>query len=114
MTGVPRVYEKFQANILAGGAALPEPRRSLFKWGLHVAAARAHKAIRGQSVGPLISLQSAMADRLVLTKIRDNVGGRLRILVSGSAPLSGSVAEFFFGIGLPITEATASPRRRRC
>ena len=104
MTGVPRVYEKFQANILAGGAALPEPRRSLFKWGMHVAAARAAKAIRGQAVGPLVSLQSAMAERLVLTKIRDNVGGRLRILVSGSAPLSASVAEFFFGIGLPITE----------
>ena len=46
VTGVPRVYEKIQANILAGGAALGEPRRTLFGWGVRVGLARARKASR--------------------------------------------------------------------
>jgi long-chain acyl-CoA synthetase len=49
-------------------------------------------------------LQSALADRLVFAKIRAGVGGRLRIAVSGSAPLPVNVLEFFTGIGLPIIE----------
>jgi long-chain acyl-CoA synthetase len=104
VTGVPRVYEKIQANILAGGAALGEPRRTLFGWGVRVGLARARKASRSQRVGPLLLLQSAIADRLVFTPIREKVGGRLRMLVSGSAPLPASVGEFFSAIGLPVIE----------
>jgi long-chain acyl-CoA synthetase len=104
MTGVPRVYEKFQARIFERGAALPQPRRTLFHWGVKVARARARAGAPGQPVGGLLGLESAVADRLVFSKIRASVGGRLRCLVSGSAPLPLEVAEFFAGIGLPITE----------
>jgi long-chain acyl-CoA synthetase len=104
MTGVPRVYEKFQARILERGAALPQPRRTLFHWGVKVARARARAGAPGKSVGGVLGLESAVADRLVFSKIRASVGGRLRCLVSGSAPLPLDVAEFFAGIGLPITE----------
>lgn len=104
MTGVPRVYEKFQARILERGAALPQPRRTLFHWGVTVARARARAGAPGRSVGGVLGLESAVADRLVFAKIRASVGGRLRCLVSGSAPLPLDVAEFFAGIGLPITE----------
>jgi long-chain acyl-CoA synthetase len=104
VTGVPRVYEKMQANILIGGGALPQPRRALFNWGVRTGLARARKALRSRSVGPILSLQSALADRLVFSAIREKIGGRLRILVSGSAPLPINVAEFFAAIGLPIVE----------
>ncbi|HYT73825.1 MAG TPA: long-chain fatty acid--CoA ligase [Vicinamibacterales bacterium] len=104
MTGVPRVYEKFQARILERGGALPQPRRSLFDWGLKVARARGRTEAMGGRVKGLLALAVALADRLVFSKIRDSVGGRLRCLVSGSAPLPIAVAEFFHGIGLPITE----------
>ncbi len=104
MTAVPRVYEKFKTNILAAGAALPQPRRSLFRWATRVAVARGAAETRGRSAGPLVSAQAALADRFVFSKVRQNVGGRLRCLVSGSAPLSAEVAEFFHGIGLTITE----------
>jgi long-chain acyl-CoA synthetase len=52
----------------------------------------------------LVALQAPLADRLVWSKIRENLGGQLRNIISGSAPLSPSIAGFFQGIGLPITE----------
>jgi long-chain acyl-CoA synthetase len=104
MTGVPRVYEKFMARILDRGNALPQPRRTLFHWGVKVAAAKARAELAGRKTGAVLGLEVRLADRLVFFKIRDSVGGRLRCLVSGSAPLPTNVAEFFYGIGLPITE----------
>jgi len=104
MTGVPRVYEKFEARVIERGNALPQPRRALFNWGVRVAGARARADSSGRGTHGLLALQVALADRLVFSKVRESVGGRLRILVSGSAPLAASTAEFFHGIGLPITE----------
>ncbi len=69
-----------------------------------VAASRGSALLRGRRASPLLSLQWAVADRLVFGKIRDGVGGRIKYLVSGSAPLSLSIAEFFHGVGLPIIE----------
>jgi long-chain acyl-CoA synthetase len=104
MTGVPRVYEKFEARILESGHALAQPRRTLFHWGVKVAHAKARAEGSGGKAGPILALESALADRLVFSKIRDSIGGRLWCLVSGSAPLPMHVAEFFYGAGLPITE----------
>jgi long-chain acyl-CoA synthetase len=104
MTGVPRVYEKFQARIVEKGRALPQPRRTLFDWGVRVAAARGRALTHGRRPGAMLALEVRAAERLVFSKIRDGVGGRLRVLASGSAPLPLGVAEFFAGLGLPITE----------
>ena len=104
MTGVPRVFEKLEARIVEKGRELPEPRRSLFNWALGVGRARGRAELQGRRPSPLVALESKVADRLVWSKIRENLGGHLRNIVSGSAPLPASVAEFFQGIGLPITE----------
>jgi long-chain acyl-CoA synthetase len=104
MTGVPRVYEKFQARILERGQALPQPRRTLFHWGVKVAHAKARAEGGGGNAGGILALEAALADRLVFSKIRESIGGRLWCLVSGSAPLPVDAAEFFHGLGLPITE----------
>ena len=104
MTGVPRVYEKFQARVVERGQALAQPRRALFNWGLRVAAARAKAETAGPGVSGLLGVEVPIAERLVFSKIRENIGGRLRCLASGSAPLPSSVAAFFHGLGLPITE----------
>jgi long-chain acyl-CoA synthetase len=104
MTGVPRVYEKFETRIRQKGDSLPQPRRILFHWGLHVANARAKAEMNGGQLSGLRKLEAALAERLVWSKIRENVGGRLHTMISGSAPLPLAVAEFFHGIGLPITE----------
>lgn len=104
MTGVPRVYEKFQARILEGGKALPLPRRLLFNWAVNVAMAKGRLAGAGRPLTPALAAKASIAERLAYAKIRERVGGRLRILVSGSAPLARETAEFFMGLGLPITE----------
>ena len=105
VTGVPRVYEKIQANILAGGAALGEPRRTLFGWGVRVGLARARKASRSQRVGPLLFARNPRSridsySRRSVTRSADVCA----LLVSGSAPLPASVGEFFSAIGLPVIE----------
>jgi long-chain acyl-CoA synthetase len=104
MTGVPRVFEKLEARIVEKGAELRGPRRSLFKWAIGVGRARGAAQLQGRAPSALVALQAPLADRLVWSKIRENLGGQLRNIISGSAPLSPSIAGFFQGIGLPITE----------
>ena len=104
MTGVPRVYEKLHARILEKGQAAGGAKGALFRWAIGAGEARARAVLRGRQPGPLTALQAGLADRLVFAKIREGLGGRVRYLVSGSAPLSTSVAEFFYGVGLRVIE----------
>ena len=104
LTGVPRVYEKLHDRIMEKGQSGSAAKKALFRWAIGVGRARAQAVLRGRHPGPLTSMQAALAERLVFTKIRDGVGGRVRYLVSGSAPLSGSLAEFFYGVGLRVIE----------
>jgi len=103
-TGVPRVYEKMHARISQTGQSGSPAKSAIFRWAVNVAMARGRALLSGRRPAPLLALQSALADRLVFSKIRNGVGGRLRYLVSGSAPLGVGVAQFFHGLGLPIIE----------
>jgi long-chain acyl-CoA synthetase len=104
LTGVPRVFEKLHDRIKEKGQAEPGLKGSIFKWAIGAGTSRGKAELAGRSVGLIGSVQASLADRLVFTKIRDGLGGRVRYLVSGSAPLPTSIAEFFQGIGLPIIE----------
>ena len=80
-------------------------RRRLFHWALGVGLARVRRAqAAGDARSRRPGWQDRLADRLVFSKIRARVGGRLRVLVSGSAPLPTTLAEFFAAAGLPILE----------
>ncbi len=103
-TGVPRMFEKLHGRIMEKGQAAPGLKGSIFSWAVGAGAARGGATLRGRSVGLLGSLQASLADRLVFAKIREGLGGRVRYMVSGSAPLPVSIAEFFQGIGVPIVE----------
>ena len=104
MTGVPRVYEKLRARIVSAIADAPRYRQVLFAWAVGVGHKVATAQLAGRSSGMLTCLQQSMADRLVLSKIRSRTGGRLRFVVSGSAPLGLEVAEFLYAVGLPVLE----------
>jgi long-chain acyl-CoA synthetase len=93
LTGVPRVYEKLHARILEKGASATGLKKKIFSWAVKVA-----------QEGKPGSLKSKIADKLVLSKVRDAVGGRVRLMVSGSAPLPAHIGQFFYGCGLVIME----------
>jgi long-chain acyl-CoA synthetase len=104
MTGVPRVYEKLRARIVDAVAAAPRVRQGLFAWAVGVGHAAAQARLAGRRPGLLTRAQAGLADRLVLSKIRARTGGRLRFVVSGSAPLGREVAEFLYAVGIPVIE----------
>ena len=104
MTGVPRVYEKIQRRILDNVAQAPPLRQRIFTWALGVGWTRALAELAHRPVSWHVALRDRLADRLVFSKIRARTGGRLRDVVSGSAPLGRETAQFFFSVGIAITE----------
>lgn len=102
--GVPRFYEKGHARVLEVGRSLAGPRRQLFDWGLANGRRRARAFFERKPLGGLAAVQAALADRLVLRKIRERFGGRLRLCISGGARLAPETQEFFFAIGIPLRE----------
>jgi long-chain acyl-CoA synthetase len=105
MTGVPRVFEKVHGAIMDVVGKMHGPRRTLADWALGVGHEAARLELAGQPLPAALRVKRGLADRLVLGKMRARMGGRLRFVVSGSAPLSTTVGGFFFAIGLPILEA---------
>jgi len=104
LPAVPRVYEKVHANTLgmierAGGL-----RRRIGLWALGVGARVSRARREGAPVRGFLALQERLAERLVFSKVRERLGGNLRIGVSGAAPLSPEVMEFFHALGVPVIE----------
>jgi len=104
MLSVPRLYEKIHARVLERVSKDPPLRQKIFHWALGIGKQVFQHRVAGTTPSPLLRLQNAIADRLVLAKIRARTGGRLRIFVSGGAPLSREVNEFFGACGLQILE----------
>jgi len=98
---VPRLYEKLYARILAG---VPASRRSLFDWAVRVGVEVVRRHLDRRPVGAWLALQRLIADRLVFAKIRARLGGRIRFLISGGAPIAAELAEFYCAVGLPLLE----------
>jgi len=103
--GVPRVWEKFHAAVRSKLAAATGAKARLVAWARDVASrAHAHKN-RGEPLPGLLELQYRLAQKLVFTKLREALGlGRVRMCVSGAAPLGADVLEFFASLDLPIQE----------
>jgi long-chain acyl-CoA synthetase len=101
---VPRIFEKVHARVVAGAAEGGAAGRAVFDWALGVGREAAGLERQGRTPGPLLQAQRLLADRLVFRTVRALFGGRLRFFISGSAPLSREVAEFFDAMGVVILE----------
>jgi long-chain acyl-CoA synthetase len=101
---VPRIFEKVHAKVLAGAREGGAAKAAIFEWALGVGLEHARLVREGRRPGPVLAAQRALADRLVFAKVRRLFGGRLRFFVSGSAPLSREIAEFFDAMGVVILE----------
>jgi long-chain acyl-CoA synthetase len=104
MTAVPRLFEKVYQRILKRGMSAGGWRTKLFAWALEVGQRYAELKDKRQAVPPLLELKQEMASRLVFSKWRAGVGGRLRYFVSGGAPLSPALSHAFWGAGIPILQ----------
>jgi len=101
---VPRIYEKIYSRVQGGRAASSGFKRALLDWAFQTGQARSRCERAGQGVGGVLALQSALADRLLFSKIKDLLGGRIKFLSSGGAPLAPEIMEFFHAAGLLILE----------
>ena len=101
---VPRFFEKLYATVMERGAQAQGLRRHLFDWAVRTARRAIPWRAYGRPVSPLVKLQWELADRLVYKKFRAGVGGRIRLFVSGGAPLATELAEFFTAVGLTISQ----------
>jgi long-chain acyl-CoA synthetase len=104
MAAVPRFYERVYGRVLASVEASPKLRQRIFHWGIGVGRKRYENHVAGRGDGIGLKLQHAIADRLVYHKVKARTGGRVRYFVSGSAPLSREVGEFFYALGILILE----------
>ena len=98
---VPRVFEKIYAA--AEQRAQASGRAAVFRWAARVADAHS-RAVDTGSVGPVLRVQHALADRLVLGRLRASLGGRVRYAISGGAALGSRLGHFFRGAGIVVLE----------
>jgi len=101
---VPRVYEKVQGRILDKVRAGSGLKQKLFHWALRVGRERLAYVERGERPPAGLARKFKIADKLVFAKIRHALGSRFRFAVSGGAPLSRDLAQFFLGAGVTIYE----------
>ena len=99
--GVPRFYEKVYDKIMDKVNHAPPVRRALFNWAVGKGREAYPKALAGEKPG---GFGYGLADKLVLSKVREGLGGRVRFCISGGAPLPSFVNEFFHSIGVRILE----------
>jgi long-chain acyl-CoA synthetase len=102
VAGVPRLYEKIYANIIEKGHRESGLKRKLFDWAIRVAQQAAPWRAYGKQPSVLLRLKWKIADAIVFKKVREGVGGRIRYFISGSAPISPELLEFFWSAGIKI------------
>jgi long-chain acyl-CoA synthetase len=104
LPSVPRVYEKIHAAVQARFDEAKGLRRALVHWALPVGRDMSRLAGEGKPIPRRLAAEHRLADRLVFSKVRDRLGGRLRIPISGGAPLAKEIADFFDAVGIRIIE----------
>ena len=106
LPSAPRMYEKIHTRVLSTVEDATAARRRLFRWALGVGRARLPYWQARRPMPLWLRLQHRLADRLVFSKLRARLGlDRMVCMLSGSAPLSREVAEFFAALGVLVLEA---------
>ncbi|MDZ7833501.1 MAG: long-chain fatty acid--CoA ligase [Desulfobacterales bacterium] len=101
---VPRIFEKAYSRIRAEVDASPAWKQRLFAWAEQTGRAASRHIQEGSVLPPGLKVRYRIADKLVLSKIRDLFGGRVRYFLSSAAPISTEILEFFHACGMTILE----------
>ena len=101
---VPRLFEKMRERIMNQVATESAVKQKVFRWAVNVAQERLPYRVDHKPMPPVLKMKSAIADKLVFRKILNRLGGRVKYVFSGGAPLSPELAAFFIGAGVEILE----------
>jgi long-chain acyl-CoA synthetase len=104
LPSVPRVYEKVHTAVQASFDEATGVKRRLIDWALRVGKRVSELRQRGEPVPAWLAFQHRLANKLVYSKVKAKLGGRLRLPISGGAPLAKDIAEFFHTIDILIME----------
>jgi long-chain acyl-CoA synthetase len=104
MVSVPRVFEKIYARVMDNVLTGSGLKKRIFFWALKVGKDYGRRKIAGQPIPGGLERRRKLAHKLVFSKIIERTGGQVRFFVSGGAPLSRDIAEFFYAMGLVILE----------
>ena len=103
--GVPRFFEKLHSGIHEAIERRPAWQQKFARWALRIGERHARAERAGLPLDLLLKLQWALAERVVLKKLRSILGTNLRFMISGSAPMPLWLLEWFHATGLPVLEA---------
>jgi long-chain acyl-CoA synthetase len=103
VTTVPRLFERMYSKIIKNVDSQPETKRKIFYWAIDIGKKYA-RAKKDGAFALHLSMQNKIADKLVFSKLRAKMGGRLRFFISGGAALSRDLGEFFEAMGIIIIE----------
>ena len=101
---VPRVFEKIHAKFMQGIKDAPKIRQNLFNWALGVGRKYSKLSVSKQKIGFWLSFKHNIANKLIYSKVKARFGGKIKFFVSGGAPLSKHLAEFFAAVDITILE----------
>ena len=101
---VPRLYEKMYARVMERVLSGPWLKKQIFFGALKAGKTLLRQELEGEKPGTILKRLVSLARKKVFSRLRQPLGGRLRFFVSGGAPLTEDIAEFFFSVGIPIYE----------
>lgn len=104
MVSVPRLFEKIYAKVMDNVLAGSGLKRKIFFWAVRIGKEYREKSFRHLPIPASLRWREGIAHKLVFSKILEKTGGRVKFFVSGGAPLSKEIAEFFFALGLVVLE----------
>ena len=101
---VPRVYEKVYAAVIAKFDDATGAKRKLIDWALGVGYEVSRRKQEGRPIGAALAAKQRLADRLVFAKVKEKLGGRFRVGISGGAPLAKEISSFFHALDVLVLE----------
>lgn len=104
MCAAPRIFEKLYARVTATAQAEGGAKAKIFGWAFDVGTRAVRLEAAGKPVPAVLAAQRKVADKLVFSKIKARLGGRIEYFVSGSAPLAPRINEWFAAAGITILE----------
>jgi long-chain acyl-CoA synthetase len=104
MGAVPRIFEKVYNKVLSGARESGGVKLKIFTWAMGVGKEVSALRQKKQEPSGLLSLKLSLADKLVFSKLKARFGGRIRFFISGGAPLSREIGEFFHAADLLVLE----------